>query len=47
MFSGHIVVAIFAEEDSPLLGLRYRILQYLLRRTVLYLASGTEFYNIF
>jgi hypothetical protein len=22
MFSGHIVVAIFAEEDSPLLGLR-------------------------
>ena len=23
MFSGHIIVAIFAEPDSPLLGLRY------------------------
>ena len=24
MFAGHIVIAIFADEDSPMLGLRYK-----------------------
>ena len=25
MFAGHIVVSVFADEDSPMLGLRYKL----------------------